>query len=503
MLTSRGYSRLRHRIEEIATGLMGDLSASADMAGNDAGGHAFAGAYESAAAETFDKIAFAAFVMAESAKNLMQSAFNYLAAEDQLAAAWLKDHQPKLDYLQISSADECDQVGNGRNLPKVVKEQDWVDRNVLHPGPKGDPGKLRAVAALWRRAADLVEDVMTSAQGGTSTVEEHWEGAARQSFSSYFNLFIGWNGAPGEVSDKEALVPNLVAACRQLAKACDAYADHIEDARDSWGRFFFGDFVDSDHGLTDAVTGDTRIQSLRNIQPALEGHRIPVPEQPKQPDPPSGPGFPLIPFPVPVPVPVPLVLATYKGNGLNIVPAVAPLDPNLARKPISPPPGTPLLSPAERQAFEQWQLTLNTHGFQGGGPADKPANDYQRYVAGYPEYDLPLPPSITKTSGVVAADGLRADDGAIVEAKYVKKQGCSPRSMNGLETLAKEKPFLMKGMPEKDFNEMRDYAAAVTTSNGMVRHVDLATNDPESVVYWQYMMALNHVPGDARYIPAP
>ncbi|MFH9350210.1 restriction endonuclease fold toxin-2 domain-containing protein [Kitasatospora sp. NPDC017646] len=58
-------------------------------------------------------------------------------------------------------------------------------------------------------------------------------------------------------------------------------------------------------------------------------------------------------------------------------------------------------------------------------------------------------------------------------------------------------------MPRDDFNEMRDYAEAIPESKGMVRHVDLATNDPESVVYWQYMMALNHVPGDARYAPAP
>ncbi|CAM5705951.1 hypothetical protein BOQ63_015965 [Streptomyces viridifaciens] len=83
VLTSRGYSQLRHRVEEIATGLMGDLSMAAGMAGNDAGGRAFAAAYEAAAAETFDKIAFAAFVMAESATNLMKTAFNYLAAEDQ------------------------------------------------------------------------------------------------------------------------------------------------------------------------------------------------------------------------------------------------------------------------------------------------------------------------------------------------------------------------------------------------------------------------------------
>lgn len=503
VLTSRGYSQLRHRIEAIATGLMGDLSASVGMAGDDKGGHAFAAAYQGAASETFDKIAFSAFVMAESARSLMETAFNYLAAEDHLVAEWMKGHRPRTDYLQIGSADECNQVYNGRALPHIVEELGWADRNLISPGPKGHPGKLRAVAKLWNRAAELIEDVMTSARGGTTTVEEHWEGQARREFSSYFNLFIGWNDAPAEVSHKEALVPNLVAACRQLAKACNAYADHIEDARDSWSRLFFGDIPDSDHGLSDAVKDDTRIQSLRSIEPALNGHQIPVQEPPKRPEHPPGPGFPVVPFPVPLPVP--LVPATYDGTALNGVPAaftVSPTDPNLARQPISPPPGTPLLNPQERQAFMLWQSTLGTQGFAGGGGPDKAANDYQRYVAGYPEYLLPLPASVEKPSGKLAVDGLRVDDGAAVEAKYVKKPGCSPRSMSGLDALAKDKPFLM-GMPEKDFAEMRDYAAATAESNGMVRQVDLAINDPESVVYWQYMMALNHVPGDARYVPAP
>ncbi|MGW7530376.1 restriction endonuclease fold toxin-2 domain-containing protein [Streptomyces sp. NPDC054783] len=79
---------------------------------------------------------------------------------------------------------------------------------------------------------------------------------------------------------------------------------------------------------------------------------------------------------------------------------------------------TQLLSTADRKAFVTWVNTLRPTGFGGRPDVTAPANVYQLRTAGYPERLIPLPADARK--GAIAADGMRPDDGYMVDAKYVK-----------------------------------------------------------------------------------
>ena len=109
------------------------------------------------------------------------------------------------------------------------------------------------------------------------------------------------------------------------------------------------------------------------------------------------------------------------------------------------------------RAREHWANGLHRHGYAGGS-STSPAALYQERVAGYPEYDLPLP-----NGKVVQADGLRAQDGAIVEAKYVNAPGtgCTPRTLENLSTVDPDKntPWLTKPYDTDDGEAVIKFAS--------------------------------------------
>lgn len=118
-------------------------------------------------------------------------------------------------------------------------------------------------------------------------------------------------------------------------------------------------------------------------------------------------------------------------------------------------------------------------------------------IAGYPEYDLPLP-----GGGIVQADGLRADDGSIVEAKYVQ----NPKSTCRTDTTLSDADATMgrpwvESMLNQDRDEMSRYTSAMQNANGTIRQVEIHTNYPPSVAYWDILMLENHTPGYTLYTP--
>jgi hypothetical protein len=148
---------------------------------------------------------------------------------------------------------------------------------------RGSIEKLRDVAGTWHRGAKLMARFLEDAQSCTHTADNAHSGEAADAFRRYFKGFVGFAAPPGKAHPDEPLVANLVAACTQLAKACDRYADHVEAANKKivqdradpfhvdmpWDQPMFGGNGD-DGGLLDAVLGDPWIHRLGDVAHALD-----------------------------------------------------------------------------------------------------------------------------------------------------------------------------------------------------------------------------------------
>lgn len=177
----------------------------------------------------------------------------------------------------------------------------------------------------------------------------------------FFKLFVGKTPPPGEVGPEETLMANLPTACRMIANACEAYADHVETASKRipeesnpitgdtllpWDRARFGG-DGHDGGLHELVSADMRIASLGKIPPAMDSSqaRVPMPQ-------PDGGGFlpSLPPFLAPlvrVPLLVPVGYRVPNGPRVQPVPPPTPSDPRFP----------PLTGPQQKK-FQTWLNSL-------------------------------------------------------------------------------------------------------------------------------------------------
>lgn len=515
---------------DTAIALFHELDRQHGMAGDDDAGSAFAKVYKPAAATTLDQIGFSAYVMGETGKGLMRTCRELMAQESSIASAIL-GKQVDLTYTMGNPAADCSEsfLGLGQDLPEVVGDTAWYEQYApagLSDRFRGSPEKLRDVAGTWQRGAQLIARFVEDAQVCAHTADKAHSGEAADTFRSYFKGFVGFAAPPEQAHPHEPLVANLVAACTQLAKACERYADHVEAANRQitedrvdpfhvdmpWDSPMFGGNGD-DGGLLDAVLDDPYIHRLGDVAHSLDASQKGVKLPGGSSDRPGLPGLPLLPLPEPVPVPVPLMLASYRGALPGVIPAVyRDPDPNLAfSAPLPPEPGTTrLLGVGERQEFETWVNTLRPMGFggQGTNPAD-PANAYQLRTAGYPERLIPLPADARK--GAIAADGMRPADGYMIDAKYVKDTDdeCKKNSWRTPDTFLLEDKYDKNGKKKwskkdiligKDEDELDDYRQAMT-QHEQIRGLEIITNDNDAAAYWQTLMAAQNVKGTARYVP--
>jgi hypothetical protein len=514
---------------DTAIALFHELDRQHGMAGDDEAGAAFAKVYKSAAATTLDKMGFSAYVMGETGKGLMRNAREFMARESAVASAILKKQVDLTSGMGDPGAD-CPEsfLGLGQELPEAVGDTAWYDQYA--PGGmsdrfRGSPEKLRDVAGSWRAGGKMMLRFLEDAQVYAHTADKAHSGEAADAFRRYFKAFVGFAAPPDQAHPEETLVGNLVAACNQLAKACDQYADHVEAAKKKitqdqmdpfhidmpWDSPMFGGNGD-DGGLLDAVLDDPWIHRLGNVAHALDQSQQRVKLPGGSDDPPGLPGPPLL--PVPVPEPLPLVLASYPGQAPGILPMGNKVDPSIpSQDPIPPEPGTTrLLSAAEQHQFRTWMNSLNTGGFAGGGGLGNPNNDYQLRVAGYPEREVPLQ---GHKRGLMV-DGIRPMDGYLVEAKHVQDPDCKKRSFRSIErvneTLAKPVKVDAKGNPKwdpvidsmygDDSRELTRYKKAMANpANSEIRGLEVVTNGQDNAAYWESMMLMNGVSGSARYVP--
>ncbi|MFE1952231.1 restriction endonuclease fold toxin-2 domain-containing protein [Streptomyces sp. NPDC059524] len=509
---------------DTAIALFHELDRQKGMAGDDEAGHEFAKVYQSAASTALDKMGFSALVMSETGRGLMHTAREFMATESHIASQILGQQVDMTDSMG-DPYEDCEEnfLGRGQELQGVVGDTAWYDQYA--PGGmssrfRGSPEKLRDVAESWRRGGKLMLRFLEDAQACAHTADKAHKGEAAESFRKYFAGFVGFAAPPDNAHPEETLVANLVAACNQLAKACDRYADHVEDAKVKiqqheldlfrmdmpWDSPMFGG-NGYDGGLKDAVLNDPWIRRLGNVAHALDSSEARVKLPPGRGERPGLPGLPLM--PVPVPVPVPVLIASYRGGTTGVMPAgyVDP-DPNIPHKdPVPPVPGTTrLLSVAERKKFVAFVNNLKPLGL--GSNAKKPTtpeNAYQLRTAGYPERKIPL--LSTSKRPFKAADGMRPADGYMIDSKYVKDDGkdCwrKPETFDQLEDKYNadgkkkwNKGAFFKGLDEGELGEYRD----AMTAHKEIRGLAIITNDKDAVAYWQTLMAQQGVKGTSQYV---
>ncbi|GAA2317511.1 hypothetical protein OKJ48_25580 [Streptomyces kunmingensis] len=507
---------------DTAVALSHELARQKGMAGDDDAGHEFAKVYKPAAATALDKIGFSAYVMGGTGRGLMRNVREFMARESDVASKIL-GQQVDMTYAMGNPDEDCDErfTDLGQELEEIIGETSGWDQ--FAPGGqsdrfRGSPEKLRDVADCWRRGGKLMVRFLEDAQACAHTADKAHSGEAANAFHKYFAGFVGFAAPPDNAQQDETLVANLVAACNQLAKACDQYADHVDAAKEKIRQHQTGPHLDNpfkspmfggngyDGGLKDAVLDDPWIRRLGSVAHALDSSEARVKLPPGSDDRPGLPGLPLV--PIPIPAPAPFVLASYDGAMPGIMPAAyRPVDPNIPwAAPLAPVPGTTrLLSAGERQDFNTFVNSLSPHTF-GGGSKDPttPENAYQLRTAGYPERKIPLPAGSPK--GAIAADGMRPADGYMVDAKYVKnQQGCF-RKPSTFDLADKYKANGDKAWSPKDVlvgkdeKELGEYKLAMD-SHQQIRGLEIVTNDQDSVAYWQTLMANKGVYGTSRYVP--
>ncbi|WP_307783295.1 restriction endonuclease fold toxin-2 domain-containing protein [Streptomyces sp. MBT53] len=493
---------LRDLVFNMLSLLSMELGENGGMAGDDEAGRAFAAVYKEAVKTVFEQAGFAHRVMANGAGALLKSAENFLKAESSIAEELLGQSPQGPGIGAQPSGPDCTPRAshNAEDLPEVVGETSGVDQYLFNERFLGQPDKLRAVADTWRSAAKILENVYWDSEAAWKRATLDEAGETADAVEEFFRKFVGKSSPPSSVSEDETLMANLPTACRMIATACDAYADHVETAKQRlpyeetspsgevlwpWEQPRFGG-DGHDGGLHELVANDMRINALGNIPPALDSSKARV-KMPRPDNDSLVPGLP--PFPAPlirIPTLVPVAYRPVNGPRVQPIPPTTPPDPRF-----------PPLTPGARKNFQTWLNSLRQGGFSGGKPAEIA---YQKRVAGYPEYEVHIPAGLS-VNNTLMVDGFRDSDGMAIEAKYVNKP--DQRCYRSLEDLRKnhdngDRDFLY----DKDRRELRKYAAALNDPrNTEMRGVETVTNNQEAVQYWRIMMAAYGVKGHARYVP--
>ncbi|MEU0005956.1 restriction endonuclease fold toxin-2 domain-containing protein [Streptomyces sp. NPDC006314] len=189
-----------------------------------------------------------------------------------------------------------------------------------------------------------------------------------------------------------------------------------------------------------------------------------------------------------VPTLVPAAYRPLPGNTHHVRP-IPPENP--------PDPRFPPLTPGEGKDFQTWIDSLRKGDISGGKTAEQAC---QRRVAGFPEFEVPIPQGISPSNTLIV-DRFRNLDGMAVEAKYVNKP--NQRCYRPLEDLRKnhatgDRDFLYA----KDREEITKYAAVLNDpGNKEMRGVETVTDNQDAVQYWRIMMAAYGLRGHARYVP--
>jgi Restriction endonuclease fold toxin 2 len=492
-------------VYDIAAGVAGDLAGTAGMAGDDTTAHSFAAKYEPAATTIVQAIGKAGQGMAAISSRLLTMAVGYLNADDAAARSFTGN-------INTSSALQpgpqgCDPSQAHQALPMVTGSKQVHEIPIIGKfWPQGDPDKLRHAAQVWDRCASLIDTAQGNGAQHAAPVVEHCSGEAFDAFAKYAGtIYAGKTHGGTDVSDSAPLMENISAACRRMRNACNDYADAIDTCRGTLIAIGVGAGLVTTAGVLLSIftLGGSNAAAAAG-DAALAGEAAAAAETLATVEAGSAAAAAVAEAEAIVSSLAARLVVTTVVAGAGVASATVPANAAPAAGlpaagsapvggvgPVPPPvpPAFPLYDPAQQAAAATWVQGLPARPPNYGTSDDRA---YQVRVAGQPERQMP-----GANGEAVWADGFRPADGAIIDAKNVRKQGCSPRSLDGLQ----EGAFNTTMMLGKDESELGRYQAAIANPANHAQYLEIDTPDPSTVGYWQYLAAANHVKNNVRVVP--
>ncbi|WP_030462595.1 restriction endonuclease fold toxin-2 domain-containing protein [Kitasatospora sp. NRRL B-11411] len=370
--------------------------------------------------------------------------------------------------------------------------------------PQGDPDRLRQAGEVRAKCASLLDDAQANAGIHAANVVEYCQGKAFDAFQQYAaTVYTARPHGGNDTSPSLPLMENLSASCRQMHALCTQYADAIDTCRNTLIglgtaagiittagvilTFFTFGGSDVVAGAADAaLVADAAAAEALAAAEAEPTAAAAVAEAEAV----------VASLAARLSLTLGAAAAVTAATGIDSASATTPPGPvnPLAVPgvgPVSAPVPHPyrMYTPAEQFGASTWAAGLPQRQ-PNYGTADDRA--YQVRVVGTPELLM------SGANGeTVWADGFRPSDGAIIDAKNVRKQGCSPRSLQGLQ----EGKFNTNLLLAKDESELSRYQAAIDDPANHAQYLEADTPDPATVGYWQFLLAANHVKSNVRVVP--
>lgn len=492
-------------VYNIAAGVGGDLASSAGMAGDDSTAHSFAAKYEPAATTIVQAIGKAGQGMAAISSRLLTMAVGYLNADDAAARSFTGN-------INTSSAlapkqEECDPSQAHQSLPMVTGSKQVHEIPIIGQfWPQGDPDRLRHTAQVWDQCASLVDTAQGNAAQHDAVVIEHCSGEAFDAFKAYAaTIYTGKPHGGTDVAGSAPLMENISAACRRMRDACNAYADAIDICRTTLIALGVGAGLVTAAGVLLSVftLGGSDVAAAAG-DAALAGEAAAAADALAAAEAGSASAAAVAEAEAIVSSLAARLVVTTAVVGTGVAASTVPagaapatgLPPGGAPPvggvgPVPPPvpPPFPLYDPAQQAAAATWVQGLPARAPNYGSPDDRA---YQVRVAGTPERQM-----ASADGTAIWADGYRPSDGAIIDAKNVRKQGCSPRTLQGLQ----EGAFNTTMLGKNDNSELGRYRDVITNPAAHAQYLEIDTPDQTTVGYWQFLAAQNHVPNNVRVVP--
>ncbi len=190
------------------------------MAGNDDYGHHFATKYDPAADALFRTLAAACRAIGHHATGLVTTANNYLKADHHSDAKASKagphTFPVPMVFTDVVYPTPASAIGPGHtSVPDVIAKY-W---------PNGHQDKLRSAADAYRTAAGKIDDLGHRLHQQVVSITDNNSDDSVDAMADFWASI--WRGGHG--ADKAPLSA-AKHACDQLAKACDGFAQAIDDA---------------------------------------------------------------------------------------------------------------------------------------------------------------------------------------------------------------------------------------------------------------------------------
>ncbi|WP_316521215.1 restriction endonuclease fold toxin-2 domain-containing protein [Kitasatospora brasiliensis] len=525
ILSSAGFTDLHNTAAQLYRSLVFSMDDIAGMAGDDDAGKKFAAKYDPAAQKIVDAMAQVVGQLGGTANGLYTMAINYLQTEADVATSLMAPQK-----LPESANPECDEEVAKAALRSAVGHN---DSGAIHDllkkfWPQGDPGKLRQAATGWKNFAGLVSRLGVEGDKRVQRVTASSSSSAVTSFAQNWALMHDGCATQGP------LLNSITNAAFKLGQACEAYAREVEDLRDKLEDLAVGAGIVAGVGIAltfftfggsdvAAAGGEAAIAAEAGtaavaMAAAVEGsaelavlaEAAAVVDSAAASLIPVGAG-------IAATATAAVVLAGAgdaaaapgpKPPPFTVTPGMQPLP----HDPLSP---FPLLPAQQQAAIRAWMTQMEQDGrtYQANGPhapappakADPKINArraYQVRVAGSTEYRLytdVTDPATGRELGM-DADGVRPEDGAAIDAKYIgTQQSCrSPFRLDNADNVFE---FAYENTMEGESKKLEKYASALKDPRNKVTHLELITNDPKASTYFQSLMTAQGVTGRVRIEP--